>query len=213
MEFILKENLFAIKSAELSATVLDPYWLGKYHPTGDARLFWCLEVEAEGEVDDEVYSPSAAVEEMRFPIRRWTDMVGQTIEWSGPADEKAGVPNGRFYLDDHGRISRGRLQFFERDGAQIRFQWDGVCDVLWGDEDLHDVPFSAKGWARFSRVTVHGSASDTEDSLRRRLDENIDSRDFVQGQLLPGTRYDSGVKMCSMVFTPVESASTNNSAR
>ena len=204
MEFILKDKPFAIERAELSATVPDPYWLRKYHPTGDSRLFWCLEVEAEGEVDEDVLTPFAAVEEMRFPIRRWTDLAGQFIEWSGPADEKAGVPNGRFYLEDHGRISRARLRFTEQDGVRLRFEWEGLCDVHWPYEFEQDVPFSATGWANFRGVAVFGSASDTEESLRSRLGENIDSRDFVPGQLVPGPRYDSGVKMCSMVFTPWE---------
>ena len=205
MEFILKDKPFAIKSAELSAAVLDPYWLRKYHPTGDPRLFWSLEVEAEGELGGEVCSPWASVEEMRFPICRWVDVGGQTVEWAGPYDEKAGVPNGRFYLNEHERISRARLRFTERDGVHFRFEWEGVCDVFWDEEYGRDVPFSAAGWARFTGVTVYGSGADTDESLRGRLAQNLEPGDFVQGLLLnEGHRYDSGVKMARAVFTPLE---------
>ena len=202
MEFILKDEPFAIKSAELSASVLNPHWLRKYHPAGDPRVLWFLEVWAEGELDGEVCSARASAEEMRFPIRRWVDVVGQAVEWAGPYDEKAGGPYGVFYLEEHEKIGRARLRFTERDGTAFRFDWEGACDVF---QYARDVPFSAAGWARFTGVTVYGSGADTDESVRARLAQHLDPRDFVQGPLLRSSyrrRFFRRVKMCHAVFTP-----------
>lgn len=203
MGFILKDRPFALKSAEPSAAIPDAYWLRKYHPAGDLRLFWSLEVWAEGELDGVACSPRAPVEEMRFPVRRWADVVGQTVEWEGPYDEKAGVPSGSSYLDEHGRIGRARLRFTERDGAAFRFEWEGACDVLRGEEYDRDVPFPAAVWARLTGGTVYGSGADPGESVRGRLALYLDPRDFVQGALPQGPhRYHSGVRMSRAVFTP-----------
>ena len=141
---------------------------------------------------------------MRFPIRRWVDVVGQTVEWAGPYDEKAGVPNGSFYLDEHERISRARLRFTERDRTAFRFEWEGLCDVCGDEEYGRNVPFSAAGWARFAGVTVLGSGADTDESLRGRLAQHLDPLDFAQGPLLhEGHRYDSDAKIARAVFTPL----------
>jgi hypothetical protein len=131
MEFILKGKPFAIKSAELSATIPDPSTLPKHLPAGDPRPFWTLEVWAEGELvsleDEEepggfAVEARASAEEMRFPIRRWEDVAGQTVEWAGLYDQKVGGPYGHFYLEEHDSIGRARLHFAERDGTTFRFE-------------------------------------------------------------------------------------------
>jgi len=205
MVLILKDKTFAIKNARLSATIPDPYWLRTYHPTGDPRLFWSLEVKAEEEADGEMSAPLASRENLHFPIRRWVDVVGQIVEWSEPYDEKTGEPNGNFYVFEHGSIARACLTFPERNGVTFRFEWEGACDVFWDEDYGGDVPFSASGWAEFTGVTAYGNESDTSESLRGRLAEYLDPRDFVQGPLLrEGHRYESGVKMARAVFTPLE---------
>jgi hypothetical protein len=203
MELILKDKPFIIERAELSASVPDPYWLRKYHPGGDPRLFWSLDVWAEGELGGDVCSPRASIEEMHLPIQRWVDVAGQTIEWLGPYDEKAGVPNGIFYIEQHESIERARLRFTQRDGTAFRFEWEGACDIYWDEEYGRDVPFSMAGWARFIGVTVFGSGADTAESLWGRLAQYLDPRDFVLGELVHSPhRYDSGVKMVHAKFTP-----------
>lgn len=183
MEFILKGKPLAFKSAELFATILDPRKLPRHLPAGDPRPFWSLEVWAEGEWCESEAEARATAEEMRFPIRRWTDVAGQTVEWAGPYDRKVG-PYGNFYLGEHDTIGRARLHFGERDGTAFRFEWEGVCNV-YGDEGYErDVPFSTAGWANFTGVSVHGNGVDTDESLRDRLAHYFDPRDFVQGPLL-----------------------------
>lgn len=197
MKFTLKDKTFAIKSATLSAAIPDPYWSAKYNPSGDARLFWSLEVICEaGEDDDdgEMWEPRIYHEDLHFPIRRWMNVAGQTVEWSKPA--------GGIYVFEHERISRARLRFLERDGARIRFDWEGCGDVRWDDEYGEDVPFTASGWAEFTQVIVRGSESDTDETLRTRLAAYFDPGDFIQQPISPGGRYDSGVRMAHGVFIP-----------
>ena len=204
MFLVLKDKMFAIKSAEISAAIPDPYWLRTYHPAGDARLFWSLDVEAEQKTGGEMWEPRAYHENLHFPIRRWKDVVGQAAEWSEPYDEEANEHNGGFYVFEHGDISRARLRFPERDGVKFRFEWDGVCDVFWDDDYGQDVPFSASGWAEFTGVTVQGSELDTDEMLRDRLAQHLDPRDFVcESVVREGQSYESGVKMARAVFTPL----------
>lgn len=214
MEFFLKNKPFTIKSAELFANVPNPSHLPKRLPEGDPRPFWSLEVWAEGEwwaeeegEEEEMggVEARATAEEMRFPIRRWTDVLGQTIEWAGPYEQKVGGPYGNFYLGEHDTISRARLRFTDRDGTAFRFEWEGVCNVHGDEEYERNVPFSAAGWARFTGVTVFGGGADTDESLRARLAQYFDPHDFVQGTLLRRD-YRRGLfrrdKFSHAVFTP-----------
>lgn len=203
MAITLKNRSFEIQSATLSAAVPDPYWCRKYDPTGDPRLFWMLHVRATRETDGEFWEPRVYHENLHFPIRRWMDVVGQTVEWSGPYDDESGQPNGGFYVLEHGDIARARLCFAERDGARFRFEWEGVCDVFWNEEYGQNVPFSASGWAEFTGVTVRGNDSDTDQTLSLRLAEYLDTSDFIQGPLChDGHRYQDGVAMAHVVFAP-----------
>lgn len=198
---------FALKRAELSATILDPYWVRTYEPNGEQRLFWSLEVVAER--SGERLGPHLYHEHLDFPIRRWIEVAGQVVEWSQPYDPQSGELNGVFYVVQHGEIRRGCLRFLERDGVAFRFDWAGVCEVLWedfGDEDKDDreAPFSASGWAEFTGVIVQGSERDTDETLRGRLATYLDPRDFAQGPLfMDGNRYESGVKMAHALFSPL----------
>jgi hypothetical protein len=204
MELTLRNKTFPLKSAKLSAAIPDPYWSRTYNPKGDARLFWSLHVDAEREAEEQAWRPRVYHENVRFPIRRWMEVAEQVVEWSERYDAESGEPNGGFYVFEHGDIPRARLSFFERDGASFRFEWTGVCDVFWDEEYGLDVPFSATGWAEFTGAIVCGSESDTDETLRGRLAQYLDPRDFAQGSLcMDGHRYGSGIKMAHALFSPL----------
>jgi hypothetical protein len=204
MRLILKDRSFALERAELSAAIPDPYWSRKYNPTGDARLFWSLDVEAERETDGEMWGPRIYHQNLDFPIRRWMEVVGQVVEWSDHYDGESGEPNGGFYVIEHGGIHRARLCFVKRDGTKFLFEWKGVCDVFWDDEYGEDVPFSASGWTDFTGVIVRGNELDTAETLRLRLAEYLDPGDFIQGPLCrDGHCYEDGVGMAHAVFAPI----------
>lgn len=204
MEFILKDKPFAIKSAELFATIPNPHWVRKHDPANDPRPFFSLEVWIEGELGTDTEARASA-EEMHFPIRRWTDVVGQTVEWSRRPDQKTGGPYGNFYLGVHDSISRARLRFTEKDGLRVRFEWEGVCNVYWDDDYRKDVPFSVSGWARFTGVTVYGGGPDNDESMRDRFAQYLDPDDFVQGPLISRTDrhgFFRRITSSHAVFTP-----------
>jgi hypothetical protein len=205
MKLTLRDKTFALKCAKLSGAIPDPYWSRTYDPSGDARLFWSLDVDAERETAGEMWGPRAYHQNLHFPIRRWMDVAGQVVEWSERYEEVSGEPNGGFYVMEHGDIPSARLSFLEWNGTIIRFEWEGVCDVFWDAEYGEDVPFSASGGAEFTGIIVRGSESDTDATLRDRLAEYLEPRDFVQGPLCrDGHCYESGVKMAHAVFTPLK---------
>ena len=199
----LKELLFPIRRAKLSAAVPDPYWSAKYNPSGDARLFWRFELEGERADGVEMWEPLASHENLHFPIRRWVEVAGQVVEWSSAADNESGEPNGSLYVVEHEAIFQGRLAFLERDGLRFRFSWVGICDVFWDEEYGQNVQFSAEGWATFTEIVVRGNEKDTAESLRERLGEYLDTQDFVQGPMCRGGHYNDGVEFVHAVFTPV----------
>jgi hypothetical protein len=200
----LKDRVFEIERAEISAIVPDPYWSKKYNPGGDTRLFWMLHIFAKDRVfDGMVWRPNIRHEGLHFPTRRWAEIVSQIVEWNSPWDESTGQPNGGFYVFGHEDISRAVLRFDDRDRTKFRVAWNGLCNVLWDDEYGRDVPFAVEAWATLADVRVHGSESDTELSLRARLGVHLETKDFVQNSIrFDGHSYDDGVKMAHAVFTP-----------
>lgn len=214
MGFILNGKPFAIKSAELFATIHAPdrrrkYWPRRNRTAGDPRIFWSLEVWAAGEIDGAETDARVMAEEMHFPVRRWIDLAERTVEWAGRPGEKAdGRPYGCFYLEEHDMIDHARLRIAERDGVAFRFEWEGVCKAYLYE---HDVPFSASGWATFTGVSVYENGAGSDESMRDRLALYLDPRDFVQGTLLCRSDrqgYFRHVESCHTVFTPSEAATT-----
>jgi hypothetical protein len=201
MQLVLKDRVFEIAEATLTAGIPDPHWSHKYDPGGNAGLAWALTVDAkEQEFDDTVWEPRVYHEELYFPVRRWMDVAGQSVTHDADANEEAGT----VYLFEHEGISRGTLRFFERDGLRFRFEWDGLCDLFWEEPYDQDVPFTIQGWATFTEVMVRGSARDTDASVRARLAEYLDPDDFVQHPLQAGPPYQDGVRSAHARFTPIE---------
>ena len=206
MEFLLNKKSFPIASAELFATIQNPHWLRKYHPEDDPSIFWSLEVWVKGDLGIEEEARATA-EEMRFPIKRWEEIAGQTVAWEHRSDRRAVGPYGNFYLGVHDAIRRARLRFTERDGTAFRFEWEGVCDVYLDDDYRRDVPFSAEGLARFTGVTVYGNGKDTDETVRERFAQYLDPRDFVQGTLNRRTDrhgFFRRITTSHTVFTPLD---------
>lgn len=204
MKLVLKDRVFAVEQATLGAALPDPYWSKKYNPKGYAGLAWSLTVEAEErELDESWWEPILSHDELRLPVRRWTDVAGQVVSWNR-ATRAEGEAIGHLYLFEHEDIPRATIRFTARDGLRFRFEWEGLCDVHYDDEYGRDVPFRVEGWATFESVQLNGSDRDTDASMRARLAEHLDVRDFAQSPIRSlGHRYDSGVGMTEAVFTPI----------
>jgi hypothetical protein len=201
MQLTLKDRVFEIANATLDAYIVDPHWARKYDPHGYAGLAWALTVDAKEQAfDDDFWEPRISHEELRLPVRRWTELAGQSVTF----DPGAGDDAGTLYIFEHGSISRGTLRILERHGLRFRFEWEGAGDVFYDDEYGADVPFTLHGWATFTNIVVRGSAADTDASIRARLAEYLDPDDFIQHPLQPGITYNDGVRSAQATFTPIE---------
>ena len=201
----LKNLVFGIAGATLSGAMPDPYWSRKYDRGGDATLRWSLEVDTRGQIlNDESWAPHVYHHTLRFPVRHWIHIQGQSVAWNFPFDARTGQPNGGFYVFEHANISRASLRFIERRGVNFRFSWEGLCDVHWDDEYGKDVPFAANGWATFTGIIAYGSEFDTNERLRARLEQYVDADDFTQEPIqFNGHSYEDGVKMAHALFKPI----------
>lgn len=209
MNLTIKDLVFDIESATLGAALVDPYWSRKYDPGGDTTLHWALDVATRDQiVDGMTWAPQVSHDWLRFSVRRWIDIQGQSIAWDVPFDGRTGKPNGSFCVFEHAEISRASLRFVERAGLKFRFEWEGLCDIDWGNDDGTGVPFVANGWATFTHIIVCGSEFDTDELLRARLGRYVDVEDYIQEPTQrPGRSYEDGVKVASVLFKPILPAS------
>jgi hypothetical protein len=205
MTLTLRDRVFETKQGELVAGIRDPYWSKKYDKNKPVFLSWELEFGTKGTVyDDERWTPGVYHHNLRFNVRRWTDILGEVVEWNTPYDVATGERHGGFYVFEYENISRAKLCFVERDGFNFHVKWDGFCNVYSGDDAYGaDVPFSLDAWATFTRIRVNGSEFDTNESLWGRLAKFVDPEDYI----LHSTEerfgpYNSGVWARSAVFTP-----------
>ncbi len=203
MSLILKDLVFEIDEATLCGGVPDPYWMGEYHPGGDPRLGWMLDILLKPkEVEDSDWEPRVYHDSLHFPVRKWVEIAGQVVEWESAFDEN-GEPNGCFYVFQHEDISRSRLEFLDRKHARILIYWEGLCNVFGTEEYGEDVPFSLNTWATFTEITVRGSEADSDKTLRDRLSLYLDLDCLVQHPIhLSKDKYESGVRMAHSLFTP-----------
>ena len=196
----LADLSFEVKAADLGAGIPDPYWAAKYNPDGDNGLCWGLEIEtAEKVVKGETISPNVSHNDLRFDVRRWMDIAGHSFAWHSAEGLNCG-----FYVFEHNDIPRGRLRFVRREGLRFLVKWDGRCNVFWDDEYDENVPFSVEAWAEMSWITVHGSATDTDETMRARLAQYFDPDDFVQRPIHAGfTTYEDGMTTTETFFEPI----------
>jgi hypothetical protein len=200
---LLKDRSFEVESATVGARVPDPNHSNQYNYAG---LTWILEIDAMERIFDNVaWRPGIYHDSLRLPVRRWTDIVGRELRWTSSFDEQTGKPNGSFYVFEHAEIVEASLRFLDRDRRAIHILWTGLCNVFWGDEYGVNVPFEVDAWLSFAEIIVNGSERDTDESLRERLVQHIDVKDFVQQPMQLGTHtYEDGIKMAHGVFTPID---------
>jgi hypothetical protein len=206
MHLLLKDRRFAIARARLSGYINDPYWCDTFNRGKDKELFWAINIEARSqEFDDEMWAPSIYHESLRFPVRNWQALEGQSLTWDSPFDQETGELNGGFYVVEHEAISRATLSIRGRHGKRFHIHWDGLCDVFWDDDFGENVPFAVDAEAEFEGIRVRGSEKDDRESLKARLAQYLDPLGLEQGPVERSQhKYDSGVGMSSCRFTPLE---------
>ena len=195
---------FEIRSAVLQASISDPYWCDTYNKGDQKELSWGIDVHTkETDLDGDRWAPYVYHQSLKYPIRHWMELAHQKVVWDAPYDEESGVPNGGFYVWEHGSINKGELRILDRDGADFHIEWEGDCNVYWDDKYGEHVPFSLQTVAGFKEVYVHGNEIDSNDTFMDRLAAYIDPNDFVQQAIEKnGHCYSSGVGMAHCRFLP-----------
>jgi hypothetical protein len=202
--FHLKDLHFSIDSAEIIASIMDPYWNKQYNQSHEIQLNWSLDIETRDKtIKGEIWAPHIYHETLHFPIRRWKDLSGQTVSWDSPFDEKTGEANGGFYVFEHEDISQATMIIAQRKGTRFKVQWEGLCNVFWDEDYRENVPFSIETWADFKGILVRGSERDTNETMSEHLSAFIDVADFHQHPIEHSShKYESGVGMASSRFVP-----------
>lgn len=207
MQLTLRDRVFPIESATLSAGMWDPYWSKKYDGGATPRLAWMLELKcAQREHDEAVWGPYLYHDNLIFPFRNWRDIAGQQRTWTTALDEHTGDHNGCMYVFEHADIHAGALSFGAWAGQHIDVSWNGVCDVFWDEVDYGKrVPFTAAATVRFTNVLLHGNVKDDERSYRDRLALHLNPDDFDQAEITNnGGTYEDGMGTTYCMFTPRE---------
>ncbi len=204
MRLRLKDLVFDVSTAELSGRIPDPYWHLKYNTGGDRRLFWLLHIKTEQRmIDGQRWCPGVYHESLYLPVRNWTDVGGQVIQWDEPFDDDTGELNGGFYVFEHGDIPRGRLHFGRRYGNRFSVFWEGTCNVHWNSQLWEDVPFSINAEATFSEIVVAGSSNDDDATMLDRLSLYLQPTDLEQLPIkYEKHAYVDGVGMATTRFRP-----------
>src|SRR5947209_460751 len=127
---ILRDLKFAACVGSLCAIIPDPVDLREHvkrcKSVLSADFYWRLNVrmrerkvqmKGDGEIIEAFLEPTIYHDHLVLPnTARWPDLVGRTIRWNCPADINTGIPNGGFYVWEHGSIPVARLNFVERKG-------------------------------------------------------------------------------------------------
>lgn len=173
-----------IESATLTAVVPDPHWCDKHNQGLGKELGWTLEVVTEFDQEgDRPYAPILDAGSLQCPSRNWRDFEGVEVSWAQLKNDRTGEFNGWLNVLRHEYIKRSTIRFLERDQNRFRLAWSGVCDIDWYESEGQDIEFSLETTATFRGASVDGSAEESPETFRNRLDKYIDASDFQQSDL------------------------------
>jgi len=181
MTMILRDVRFPIREATISGHILNPDWLNKYGEGKSLRLEWDVVVQTEEQlIDEELFAdPRISWAEFSFPIRRWSELEGQTIQFDAARDALT-APHAFSYFETHELIPVSTLKFVKRAGNKFLIHWEGTCDPMFEEPYHKNVPFLIQTEAVFKEISVQAGESDTDATTLERLSKYLDPADFIQ---------------------------------
>jgi hypothetical protein len=180
----------------------DPYWIQTYAPDYPLEPRWCVDLYFEaGELGKDEFEPRVYHESLPLEIRTWKQLSDTTYEWKEPFDD-SGQANGGLYLCEHGTIIEARLKIRSIESTLHCVEWLGTFETLLDDELPPELSFNLKAEARFSGVSVAGSARESEMEMRARFSNYFDLDDFEEDEIEKQGRYESGVEIRRVFFRP-----------
>jgi hypothetical protein len=189
---------YAIDHADIVAALPDPYWCDTYNKGKGKALSWSIRFEAKEKVlDDEPRSPNVEFNGLDFlKIKDWHDLVGTSVTWSKPVNETTGERYGTTYVFDHQLIMTGKLEITRRKGTVFSVVASGVNE--------ESQKFEIDAPAKFTGVYVRASGKDNKKTIQSRLLEHLTLDNLRPAPMEFRQKYESGVKMGSAFYTPIE---------
>jgi hypothetical protein len=167
MKLKIGDNEFKVLKATLSAYLGDP------HAQNDDELNWSISIECEEkEIDEMDWEPLLTREELKAPVFKWTDLADKQWRWEVPydyCDDSYGI----LYVYEHELIPVGSMLFGSVDGNTIGLTWKGRSNVF---ENEFEFLLTCK--LDFEGLIADGNASDTRESIEKRLHQQIGLEDF-----------------------------------
>jgi hypothetical protein len=178
MKLTLRDVVFPIKKPLLYGSVWDSTFDGKGTPT----LFWAIEIEVEDRKFFD-YPLTLSFDYIKFSAQRWTELIGNSVDFTEPYDDDGIKPRAYSYVTSHNPVPRANLQILERDGGEFSILWKGILNP-YGDRHynnwFNEMPFSIEAQVTFMGINVMAYEQDTEQTVRERLTSCIALDNLVQ---------------------------------
>ena len=200
MALTLDEHVFEIRQATLGGVILDPYWCKKYNRNLWTGLSWHLEVRTKRRrIQGEWCQPMLFHQSLPFRTRNWMDFAGQTFSWDATRRGKKVQQDCGLHMWEVEEIPTGTLYFGNRAGHRFLITWRGTTAFA----GLSLRTFSVEADIVFLGITVRGNERDTDELMRERLAEHVESADYIQRPIqVSDFKYESGLRTAESLFKP-----------
>jgi hypothetical protein len=191
--FIFGDREYQLSKATISAAVGDPYWCDTYNHGKGKSISWLISFESETD-DDDLSPPSVEINGIQPDVTNWHDLPGYETRWVEAINSETGKRCGLTYVHDHLLISIGRVQILNREGTKFR---------VWASGENEDGQrFTIDASAEFKGIYVRGSQTDSDKTIRARLNEHIGDANLVSTPFKLDGKYQSGVMAGSSFYSP-----------
>lgn len=191
---ILDGYEYQIVEAEIVAAISDPYWCDTHNSGHDRSICWGIHIETDSD-DDDRPPPSVEFNWFQGEFKNWHELAGYQSKWTEPINPDTGKRYGLIYVYDHQLITSGGIRITTRNGSRFHIVATGQNEE--GQILSIDAPADFKG------IYVHGSESDSDESIRSRLRKYIDDVNLSGTPFLLEGKYDSGIGRGESFFSPI----------
>src|SRR5262249_53268359 len=147
------------------AAISDPYWCDTYNNGQGKSISWSISFKTKTS-DDELSPANVDFDVLPIRVKNWHDLVGYKIQWIDPINPETDDRYGLTYVYDHQLISNGSIQITRRDGTRFHIVASG--------KNEEGQQFTINAAAEFKGIYVHGSETDSDETIRARLKQYID---------------------------------------
>ena len=192
-QFIFDGHEYQIKNAQIVAAIGDPYWCDTYNNGNGKSISWSISFDTTSDNDD-LSPPNVDFDGININVKNWHDLVGYKTKWSDSINSETDDRYGMTYVYDHQLISNGSVQISARRGADFQ--------IIASGQNEEGQRFTINAPAEFKGIYVHGSENDTDESIRKRVKQQIDDSNLTGSPFKLEHKYGSGVKMGQSFYNP-----------